>query len=866
MSGATPWSVKGIDAKAREVAKDLARRSGMTLGEWLNLTILEGGTPDLGAQGQARPAPQDDGRRDPYYRPANPAQSDHDSADWSDGQGDDYDPYDAQPLSHDPRHVARATHALRSQSYQRPAPTARPEKENGRPYATPYARNEARRRSAEAELGRGYRAPIERPKEEASQIGRVASVLESLGDRLEVSETRSATAVRGVSHAVESLLARLERSEARFAEQEQRLTGQVSEFETSIEQISRSQDEAMALVDRLGDAEHIIETQAQRLDGLTSHLREERERVAALEAKLLDPQALQSVKAVEGALGKLANQLYEDQSRSRATLDDVRKDMIGISHRLSQVENQNPQREAQALIDQVVTQLAHRLDGAEARTSGAIKNLEQVFASLDKRLSRAEERGDVTDPEAVQSLSRLAGNLSREVDNARAEMLRAFEETAKRYNADGRLSGLEQGLARVAQQSSAAEQRSARAIEKLGHDVSRLAEQLSDRVANVEKSNQAFAVEVQTSQQGIDAKLSQFEGAQAQGLQRLGAEIARISERLTQRLNESESRTVEAFEAMSEQFVQDADKRKTEISEQIRQSEALTQKIISEAQARIDSRLNSLQQQTLLAGSGLLKSATDDHADTSHRYEAPKTSNHQSLDIDLPDPFASAHDLNQAQSANADLSNSDTDRFDLTGSLLGGFVEAPIDNTPQPSLAPEAVNEPVIMPSLSEPSLSEPSLERDLGIDDADPFAEIDLSRKTAPKSEQTYAERLDTSHLDTLYEDVDDVLAEEFEAAHTPLKPQAPITRDAEMDDFGLFEDEAKSPPSSTRDALMAARAAVRASLESSQIEDKKPKATLKLGPSRPKAEEPKTAKSQVIFYRNSLKLRQCQQALWSY
>jgi localization factor PodJL len=42
MTTAGPWSVKGIDPKARELAKDLARRSGMTLGEWLNQMIIEG--------------------------------------------------------------------------------------------------------------------------------------------------------------------------------------------------------------------------------------------------------------------------------------------------------------------------------------------------------------------------------------------------------------------------------------------------------------------------------------------------------------------------------------------------------------------------------------------------------------------------------------------------------------------------------------------------------------------------------------------------------------------------------------------------------------------------------------------------------
>ncbi len=47
MTAAGPWSVKGIDPKAREVAKDLARRSGMTLGEWLNQMIIEGVDADI---------------------------------------------------------------------------------------------------------------------------------------------------------------------------------------------------------------------------------------------------------------------------------------------------------------------------------------------------------------------------------------------------------------------------------------------------------------------------------------------------------------------------------------------------------------------------------------------------------------------------------------------------------------------------------------------------------------------------------------------------------------------------------------------------------------------------------------------------
>jgi localization factor PodJL len=43
MTSGAPWSVKGIDPKTREIAKDLARRSGMTLGEWLTHVIAEDG-------------------------------------------------------------------------------------------------------------------------------------------------------------------------------------------------------------------------------------------------------------------------------------------------------------------------------------------------------------------------------------------------------------------------------------------------------------------------------------------------------------------------------------------------------------------------------------------------------------------------------------------------------------------------------------------------------------------------------------------------------------------------------------------------------------------------------------------------------
>ena len=36
-----PWQVKGIDPEARETAREAARRSGVSVGRWLNSVILD---------------------------------------------------------------------------------------------------------------------------------------------------------------------------------------------------------------------------------------------------------------------------------------------------------------------------------------------------------------------------------------------------------------------------------------------------------------------------------------------------------------------------------------------------------------------------------------------------------------------------------------------------------------------------------------------------------------------------------------------------------------------------------------------------------------------------------------------------------
>ena len=53
MKPGIPWSVKGIDGKAREIAKDAATSQGKTLGQWLNQKILESASEDADLKARA---------------------------------------------------------------------------------------------------------------------------------------------------------------------------------------------------------------------------------------------------------------------------------------------------------------------------------------------------------------------------------------------------------------------------------------------------------------------------------------------------------------------------------------------------------------------------------------------------------------------------------------------------------------------------------------------------------------------------------------------------------------------------------------------------------------------------------------------
>ena len=393
MTAGAPWSVKGIDPKAREVAKDLARRSGMTLGEWLNQVIL-----------------QDDGPEDV---------------------------------------VSESYFSERS---ARPRPEAAPPRVAERSVERPPERYEA-------------------PEHPGDYVERMAGLLDRLTARIETAEARTGQAVSGVEQSVREALSRIEAAERQHAAVASRVEG--------------SAEQSAALHARLAD------------------------RLARVEDEVTGPRSTEALRALEGAISKVAGQVYEGDVRARETL-------AAVEARLEAVEGDRPLG-AQELIDQVVNRLGERLAEAESRTADAVEALRQSFAALDGRLNSVE---DGAGPAIEQRLETLTAQLTGSLEEARAEIAEKIQGAA-----DGRLDRMEQTLGEMADHVRTAEQRSAQAIEKMGREVLNIAEVLNRRVQAAE-TRSAEAIEQVSGEmarvaQSVDTRLGRTESVHAEALEKL---------------------------------------------------------------------------------------------------------------------------------------------------------------------------------------------------------------------------------------------------------------------------------------------------------------------------------------------------------
>ncbi|MGE0008597.1 MAG: peptidoglycan-binding protein [Parvibaculaceae bacterium] len=386
MKPGIPWSVKGIDSEAREAAKHAARRSGMTLGEWLNTVIRE--------QAEEAEPP----RRPPARNAMHDIQSKLDS------------------LSEQLTRMARReqdTTAGRHYERSRPAPQ--------QSLADILARVEASERQATENfaqfserletLGDKFSQGLDsfpRDPEDVPGYRSLETAVRNIVDHIEVSERKTRDTLKAVqdrlndvAHAAsvpidgDRLLADaplIARIESRIADLTSRVTDKNEGIRNDLHKVVQA--EFGKLAGRIDSVKQAAEASAQRAQAQAvelaqTDLRDFESRVeGVLEAAQAAPQELARLRAEMESLGQRVDDL-----RAEAASEHDLRSLRMVIEQLSARVAQGPDLRPLADLDRRLTEISKWLEqGRGDHVGNQIADLEQRVFDLDNRIAEAMRR------------------------------------------------------------------------------------------------------------------------------------------------------------------------------------------------------------------------------------------------------------------------------------------------------------------------------------------------------------------------------------------------------------------------------------------------------------------------------------------
>jgi len=444
MTAAAPWSVKGIDPKAREVAKELARRSGMTLGEWLNRVILEDDVPEeVTSEAHFGLRPHRAASETPtsfmQTSPTNPGPEDLGRIAFAlDLLTDRIESSETRAglaisgVEHSVRHaIARIDTAEREQL----AAVTRIDSAAERLVAEQAAAAERLRRIEEvsgprsAEAIRALEETVSRVAGQVSEgDARNRETLAGLEARLAAAEAAEDPKVL-----IEEVVARLG---GRMAEAEARTSEALEGLRESLVQL----DQRMNAADRSvrGDMDH-------RLQGLAEDLTR---RVETARSEIAERLAATGAEQLEARLGKVAEEVAAVEQRSAQAIEIMGREVLSMAETLNRRVQSAEQRSANA-IEQVGGEIA-RIAGA---VEGRLGRTDQLHAEALERLG--EEIGRITErltDRILQSERRAA----QAIDDVGEQVAKVTERIEQRH---------ERAAGDLAERLRQSEERTARLVE-----------------------------------------------------------------------------------------------------------------------------------------------------------------------------------------------------------------------------------------------------------------------------------------------------------------------------------------------------------------------------------------------------------------
>lgn len=452
MTSGAPWSVKGIDPKAREVAKDLARRSGMTLGEWLNRMILEDDAPEeITSQSyfEERPARSErvylETPRAPEAAPVAVMEPPPGRFEAVQHPGDDMG------------RVAMALDRL-SGKFDRAQPRLTPESiaaENVLREA--MARIEAAERDAVAVAAR-FEGAVQEARAENTRLAERLRRVEA-----EAAGPRSAEALRSLEAALgkvanhlyegegrtrDSLQAMEQRIDQIFAsggadpaslleEVVDRVDARLTDAETRTSEALVNLGQAFANLDaRMGAAEKAIGPEVERrIEALAATLSRRVEDVRGEIAKGLQEAAGGRLDRMERQLGEMAETVRKSEQAAGEAIERMGREVLTVADTLNRQVQAAEHRSADA-IEQVggeVARIAQAMEQRLGRSEGAhAEALEKLGAEIGRITDRLTERIGSSERRAAQAIDDVGEQVARVSERISQRQERSVEDLADR--------------------------------------------------------------------------------------------------------------------------------------------------------------------------------------------------------------------------------------------------------------------------------------------------------------------------------------------------------------------------------------------------------------------------------------------------
>lgn len=610
MTGQSPWSVKGVRPRTREAAKDLARREGLTLGEWLNRLIGED-EAETGLRGQTGA---------PAVWPGAPAyaagyQQGGPQPAWAPPQGAVLQPFpvgsgvpSAQPAEAHRLTTALETLANKLETAGLASQPHNPPSAQERPAVSHAAIERALDSLGERLEGSESRTQTALGRFEAN-LGELRQTQTMLGERLRRMEAddpnhKSLAALRSLESAIARLAAQVQEGETRLDGLAHKLEGGMGEIAARLDRNRRELQGEIEARSEAGAAETL--ERLSRIEGQVTGFAErvgETARTALDRVEAAGAQTSQSIEGIEAAVKDLAERAKTAEAATHKSLTGLDANMAALLGRVEAAEaavTETNARFAEAMID-----LSARLTGVEgmdpreamrslaaeveARLSQSQADMAEGMIDLSARLTSVES----VDPHAATRalagqfearLSEVEQRNAEALAGARAELGREIE-AALGSGIDSRFAAVAQALA---ERLDATEQRSALALEKVGGQVAKAASsldqrlrQIEDREAKGKDAATAMRMELAHISRAIDERLNGIEQRDASAVEQAGNHMQRIAEKLTARIEQSEARATTVSDTVSAQMAQLAERL------QARQDEA-NRHLSSDLARRID--------------------------------------------------------------------------------------------------------------------------------------------------------------------------------------------------------------------------------------------------------------------------------------